>query len=173
MATCDSQVFSCALLQLRRRVSSRIGRGGEHTLNSTEGASNGLPVQAVTESGLYSLILGSRKPEAKAFKRWVTHEVLPAIRKTGRYEIGLSPTEQLLAQAKRLVGQERRQQILRRGCYFRFNVLTTSGCGLRSSINSRSCPRTVCPGSCTTPSRRARGRFRRMLWCRIAGARRV
>src|SRR5690348_3135961 len=39
----------------------------------------------VTESGLYSLILGSRKPEAKAFKRWVTHEVLPTIRKTGSY----------------------------------------------------------------------------------------
>lgn len=35
--------------------------------------------------GLYSLILRSRKPEAKAFKRWVTHEVLPTIRKTGGY----------------------------------------------------------------------------------------
>lgn len=41
---------------------------------------------AVNESGLYALVLGSRKPEAKAFKRWVTHEVLPAIRRTGRYE---------------------------------------------------------------------------------------
>jgi len=40
----------------------------------------------VNESGLYSLVLGSRKPEAKAFKRWVTHEVLPAVRKTGRYQ---------------------------------------------------------------------------------------
>jgi anti-repressor protein len=39
----------------------------------------------VNESGLYSLILTSTKPEAKAFKRWVTHEVLPAIRKAGRY----------------------------------------------------------------------------------------
>ena len=39
----------------------------------------------VNEPGLYSLILGSRKPEAKRFKRWVTHEVLPAIRRTGRY----------------------------------------------------------------------------------------
>lgn len=44
-------------------------------------------INLVSESGLYSLILGSRKPEAKAFKRWVTHEVLPAIRKTGRYEV--------------------------------------------------------------------------------------
>lgn len=42
-------------------------------------------VQAVNEPGLYTLILGSRKPEAKAFKRWITHEVLPTIRKTGGY----------------------------------------------------------------------------------------
>lgn len=39
----------------------------------------------VNEPGLYSLVLGSRKPEAKRFKRWVTHDVLPAIRKTGAY----------------------------------------------------------------------------------------
>lgn len=39
----------------------------------------------VNESGLYAIVLGSRKPEAKAFKRWVTHEVLPAIRHTGHY----------------------------------------------------------------------------------------
>lgn len=42
----------------------------------------------VNEPGLYSLILASRKPEAKAFKRWVTHEVLPSIRKTGSYTVG-------------------------------------------------------------------------------------
>lgn len=39
----------------------------------------------ISEPGLYSLILRSRKPEAKAFKRWVTHEVLPSIRKHGMY----------------------------------------------------------------------------------------
>lgn len=39
----------------------------------------------LNESGLYSLIISSTKPEAKAFKRWVTHEVLPSIRKAGRY----------------------------------------------------------------------------------------
>lgn len=39
----------------------------------------------VNESGLYSLILASRKKEAKAFKRWITHEVLPSIRKHGAY----------------------------------------------------------------------------------------
>lgn len=42
-------------------------------------------LQAVNEYGLYSLILGSRKPEAKEFKRWITHEVIPSIRKHGAY----------------------------------------------------------------------------------------
>ena len=40
----------------------------------------------INESGLYNVILRSYKPEAKAFKRWVTHEVLPAVRKTGTYK---------------------------------------------------------------------------------------
>lgn len=39
----------------------------------------------INEPGLYALVLGSRKPEAKAFKRWITHEVIPAIRKNGAY----------------------------------------------------------------------------------------
>lgn len=43
----------------------------------------------ISEAGLYSLILRSRKPEAKAFKRWVTHEVLPSIRKIGGYSTTL------------------------------------------------------------------------------------
>lgn len=49
----------------------------------------------VNEYGLYNLVLASRKPEAKAFKRWITHEVIPAIRKHGGY---LTPdkTEELL-----------------------------------------------------------------------------
>jgi len=42
-------------------------------------------MQIVNEAGLYTLILGSRKPEAKAFKRWITHEVIPAIRQHGAY----------------------------------------------------------------------------------------
>lgn len=41
---------------------------------------------AVSESGLYALIIRSNKPEAKKFRKWVTGEVLPTIRKTGRYE---------------------------------------------------------------------------------------
>ena len=44
-------------------------------------------VRTVNESGLYSLIMTSRKPEARAFKRWVTHEVLPSIARTGAYAV--------------------------------------------------------------------------------------
>lgn len=52
----------------------------------------------INESGLYSLILSSKLPTAKKFKRWVTSEVLPAIRKTGRYEEPLTG-EELMAKA--------------------------------------------------------------------------
>lgn len=53
------------------RAKLNLGRQGEGTI--------------VSEPGLYALVLGSRKPEAKAFKRWVTHEVVPTIRKHGGY----------------------------------------------------------------------------------------
>lgn len=53
---------------------------------------------AVNEPGLYSLILRSRRPEAKAFKRWITHEVLPQIRKTGQYAAPMTDDE-LMARA--------------------------------------------------------------------------
>lgn len=52
----------------------------------------------INESGLYSVILRSDKPEAKPFRKWVTSEVLPTIRKTGRY--GLDGTKAALAEAK-------------------------------------------------------------------------
>ena len=55
---------------------------GLHTMQTPGGQQE---MSIVSEAGLYSLILRSRKPEAKAFKRWITHEVLPAIRKTGGY----------------------------------------------------------------------------------------
>lgn len=57
-------------------------------------------VAAVNEPGLYSLVLGSRKQEAKQFKRWVTHEVLPAIRKTGMYVAPTSLEDLIIMQAQ-------------------------------------------------------------------------
>ncbi|MEH2200219.1 BRO-N domain-containing protein [Nostoc sp.] len=46
-----------------------------------------ISVNCVNESGLYSLVLTSRKPQAKRFKKWLTSEVIPAIRKTGTYAV--------------------------------------------------------------------------------------
>lgn len=56
---------------------------GIHNLYTLGGSQEML---IINESGLYSAILKSRKPEAKKFKKWVTSEVLPSIRKTGKYE---------------------------------------------------------------------------------------
>ena len=50
-------------------------------------------VMVINESGLYALIFGSKLESAKRFKRWVTSEVLPAIRKTGSYQKPLTPQE--------------------------------------------------------------------------------
>lgn len=49
-------------------------------------------IAAINEYGLYNLVLSSRKPEAKEFKRWITHDVIPAIRKTGSYSIVIPQT---------------------------------------------------------------------------------
>ena len=58
-------------------------------------------MRAVNEAGLYVLVLSSRKPEAKAFKRWVTHEVLPALRREGGYMVARADEtpEELMARA--------------------------------------------------------------------------
>lgn len=56
---------------------------GIHTMETPGGPQS---IAIINESGLYSLILRSRKPEAKAFKKWVTSEVLPSIRRTGGYQ---------------------------------------------------------------------------------------
>lgn len=95
----------CRALGLEQ-VSIALSRLEEEEVNSinlldSRGVTH--PTNIINESGLYTLILGSRKEEAKRFKRWVTSEVLPSIRKTGKYSItpvkhqfsieGVIPTE--------------------------------------------------------------------------------
>ena len=60
-------------------------------------------VNCVNESGLYALIFGSKLESAKRFKRWVTSEVLPAIRKTGRYEAPTTLTTEELYEIRKAV----------------------------------------------------------------------
>lgn len=64
---------------------------GVHTVDTPSGKQE---MSIINESGLYALILRSRKPEAKRFRKWVTSEVLPAIRKTGSYSVSISKTQQ-------------------------------------------------------------------------------
>lgn len=77
----------CDALELKnsRQVVDRLDEDekGVHIVDTLGGSQE---VSTVNEPGLYNLTLTSRKPEAKRFKRWITHDVLPAIRKTGRYE---------------------------------------------------------------------------------------
>jgi prophage antirepressor-like protein len=94
----------CAALELGN-VSQAIKRldDDEQALISNEGIHRGSDqINVVNESGLYSLILGSRKPEAKKFKKWVTSEVLPAIRKTGSYTAGRTADQPDIIKANKL-----------------------------------------------------------------------
>ena len=61
---------------------------------------NGTQIVIINESGLYSLVLSSKLDAAREFKRWVTSEVLPAIRKSGRYELSSREVKKLAAQAE-------------------------------------------------------------------------
>lgn len=79
--------------------------------NGTFESNRGLTV--INESGLYSLIMSSKLPKAKEFKRWVTSEVLPTIRKTGSY--GLIPSYQIedpIARAKAWIVEKEKQMAL-------------------------------------------------------------
>jgi len=69
-------------------------------------------VWVINESGLYSLILRSRKPHAKAFKKWVTSEVIPSIRKTGQYSRSKTALELLRDQVDMAIAHERKMKEL-------------------------------------------------------------
>ena len=66
----------------------------------------------VSEPGLYSLVLRSRKPEAKAFKRWIVHEVIPSIRRTGGYGALALPNFRNPAEAARAWADKEEQRLL-------------------------------------------------------------
>jgi prophage antirepressor-like protein len=73
-----------ASLQLDRKALERLD-ADEKGVSSVHTPGGDQDMTTVNEPGMYALILGSRKAEAKRFKRWVTHDVIPAIRKTGAY----------------------------------------------------------------------------------------
>jgi prophage antirepressor-like protein len=79
------------------------------TIDSIEGVD--VPIQnVVSESGLYRLVLTSRKPQAEPFQDWICQEVIPSVRKTGTYSVKpLSPAELIIAQGQALLAIEQKQ----------------------------------------------------------------
>lgn len=75
----------CRALDIDPTFTRRLDDDEKNTLRLTQGIPGNPNVTVVNEPGLYTLVLGSRKPEAKAFKRWITHEVIPDIRQYGMY----------------------------------------------------------------------------------------
>jgi prophage antirepressor-like protein len=75
---------ACDILGIKRTQVRRLDEDekGVHLMHTPGGMQE---CRTINEPGLYSLIVRSRKPQAKAFKRWIVHEVLPSIRKTGCY----------------------------------------------------------------------------------------
>ena len=107
-------VDTCKVLDIQNPTDalSRLDDDEKSTLASTEG---GPSRNIISESGLYTLIMTSRKPEAKKFRRWVTGEVIPAIRKAGSYSIQTKPMtagELITAQAQLAIEHENRIETL-------------------------------------------------------------
>ncbi len=76
----------CAILDLGNvTMALRKLDADQVTLNQIEGASNGRPVNVISESGMWTLVLRSDKPQAVAVRRWLTDTVLPALRQSGTY----------------------------------------------------------------------------------------
>ena len=91
----------CAVLELKNPRSTLAlldeDEKGVHIVDTPGGEQQ---MTIVTEPGFYKLVMRSRKPEAKAFQRWVTHEVLPALRRDGGYMVARDETpEQTMARA--------------------------------------------------------------------------
>ncbi|MCY9153669.1 Bro-N domain-containing protein [Bacillus haynesii] len=91
----------------------------------------------VNEAGLYSLILTSNKPEAKQFKRWITHEVIPTIRKTGSYQMEQpkTPLEVLQGTINQLVEHDKRMNQLEGQVNNISNIVSMNNVGWREKVN--------------------------------------
>jgi len=100
----------CRSLELDPTATRRLDDDEKITLRLTQGESQrSSETTIISEPGLYTLILGSRKPEARAFKRWITHDVIPAIRKTGAYTMDSSVEASRLRARAMLLNAQTRQ----------------------------------------------------------------
>ena len=129
----------CAALGIAPTAASRLDED-EKGLRLTQTPGGEQNVLLVTEPGFYKLVMRSRKPEAKAFQRWVTHEVLPALRRDGGYMVARDETPEqtmaravLLAQAtidrqkRRIAGLEAENEEMRPKALFADAVAASDG----------------------------------------------
>ncbi len=104
----------CRALEISnsRDAVARLDDDERNTVALTDGTPGNPNMTIVSEPGLYALVLGSRKPEARAFKRWVTHEIIPAIRRTGGYIAGEGSMtdDELMARALLMANEKIRQR---------------------------------------------------------------
>lgn len=84
---------------VRDAIAKHVDNEDKNTVAIRDGIQGNPNKTIINESGLYSLVLSSKLPSAKRFKRWVTSEVLPAIRKTGGYHIEELTGRELMAKA--------------------------------------------------------------------------
>lgn len=84
-------ICECLEISNSRQALSRLDTDEKADVILNDGSQN-RKMNIVNEYGLYNLVLSSRKPEAKIFKRWITHDVLPALRKTGSYSMNIPQT---------------------------------------------------------------------------------
>lgn len=84
----------CDVLEIAnsRDAADRLDEDERNTVALNDGIRGNPNKTIINESGLYTVILRSDKPEAKRFRKWVTAEVLPAIRKTGSYSVAIPRT---------------------------------------------------------------------------------
>ena len=79
----------------RKALADHVDDEDKNTVTNRYGIQGNLNMTAINKSGVYSLVFSSKLPTAKAFKHWVTSEILPAIRKTGLYKMPLTPEEEM------------------------------------------------------------------------------
>ncbi|WP_352401901.1 BRO-N domain-containing protein [Synergistes jonesii] len=97
----------CSILGLSNPTKAlRCVDADDLTLLKVRAGGQDRELNIINEAGLYTLILRSNKPQAKAFKRWVTHEVLPAIRRTGSYSVSRGGEADEIAARLTLIEEE-------------------------------------------------------------------
>ena len=109
-------ICDCLELEQVSKAVSTLDKDEVTIITLTDSLNRSQPTNIISESGLYSLILRSRKPEAVAFKSWITKEVIPSIRKTGSYSVKtldlIEMAKQQIKISEELIRVETERQLL-------------------------------------------------------------